>query len=93
VRADRGKLILSAMAAAPKTRRTSLRNSSDGSRRPRADAALSLSDNVAAVTAIGNDCSYGLTFAPQVKFPGRRRARALDERFIVERALRMHSAP
>jgi D-sedoheptulose 7-phosphate isomerase len=29
--------------------------------------ALSLSDNVAAVTAIGNDYSYGLTFARQVK--------------------------
>jgi D-sedoheptulose 7-phosphate isomerase len=32
--------------------------------------ALSLSDNVAAVTAIGNDYSYGLTFARQVKALG-----------------------
>ena len=51
--------------------------------------ALSLSDNVSAVTAIGNDYAYDLTFARQLKalrIARRRRDRPLDERLARQRA-------
>ena len=52
--------------------------------------ALSLSDNMSAVTAIGNDYAYDLTFARQcqgVRCAARCSDRALDERLVGQRVV------